>query len=367
MIRRIKIFRNYFYWINRCKSFCRNVYLRNKYNIHDMEGYFRIKNTIDLEEVRNMDLWDSDMLGDHCRNMELLRLAGGLIRKKEWLVEKERERNELEEMIILSDNQLPEDFDNEVNYLKECGELRVFPYPFVEEYNSRKKDVIIGRQENLKYVIHNNRKLFFPNRDNESVITDYIQLVMEQDKASPHEYFSEKVSFEGGIFVDVGSAEGIISLDVVDKASDIYLIEGTKEWIKALQKTFEDYSEKTHIIQKYAGCVDSNDVAKLDSILGKYRDKDIFIKMDVEGMEIEVLRGCVETIKNNRCKFSCACYHTNTMETRLKEFFDYYGYRIEVSDGYMLFNQGIMTLRNGMYEKMRYPYFRRGLVRAYKD
>lgn len=32
----------------------------------------------------------------------------------------------------------------------------------------------------------------------------------------------------------------------------------------------------------------------------------------------------------------------------------------------MLFMHGHMTLENGMYERMKYPYFRTGIVRAFK-
>ncbi|MCI9152216.1 MAG: FkbM family methyltransferase [Ruminococcus sp.] len=170
----------------------------------------------------------------------------------------------------------------------------------------------------------------------------------------------------GGIFVDVGSAEGIISLEVAECAEEIYLIEKSQSWITALESTFKDYRDKVHIINKYAGSITSKDIVKLDDVLLKYKNENIFIKMDIEGMELEALKGCVGTMSSNNCTFLCAAYHTNTMEEKLLHFFKQYAYEAKVSDGYTLFIYGKMTLQNGMYERMKYPYFRRGLVRAHR-
>ncbi len=57
-----------------------------------------------------------------------------------------------------------------------------------------------------------------------------------------------------------------------------------------------------HCVKKKAVTIDSwvanNNINKLD-----------FIKMDIEGAEIEVLDGCVETIKTLKPNFAIASYH----------------------------------------------------------
>lgn len=133
-----------------------------------------------------------------------------------------------------------------------------------------------------------------------------------------------------------------------------------------MEATFRSYKEKVHIIKAYAGEDDYGSSIKLDTILSKYKGKRIFIKMDIEGMEIEALKGCIRTMELNDCVFACTCYHTNAMERELVSFFEKHGYQTQLSNGYMLFIYGHMTLENGKYEKMEYPYFRRGIVRAYR-
>ena len=55
----------------------------------------------------------------------------------------------------------------------------------------------------LKYVMHYGKKLFFPNQDDNAVRHQYTQLIMEQDELSPHKYFSEGFQFpqRGGGFL----------------------------------------------------------------------------------------------------------------------------------------------------------------------
>lgn len=343
--------------------------MRKKYNIFTMDDYFKEKDRIDfIENKFPLFIEDENNKQQHINNLEYLRTIGNLVPPLEFVEEKKKEKNELKSIIIDNKDIFDEKYKNEIAYLKKINDLKVFPYDFYDKYFLNMQSIEVKHKNHLKYIMHKNEPVFFPKSySDEMVLTNYIQLIMEQDKNSPHLYFSEKVNFEGGIFVDVGSAEGIISLDVIKSASEVFLFERSKEWIKALNNTFKPYKDKVHIIPYYAGGYDSGEVITLDTVLKKYNNENIFIKIDVEGMEIEVLRGCKNTIKNNNCKFSCACYHTKTMEKRLEDAFCEMGYKTEISDGYMLFIYGDMTLRNGMYERMEYPYFRKGLVRAYLE
>lgn len=250
-----------------------------------------------------------------------------------------------------------------------CGKLggaKLFPYPFAEEY--KVDNIIVCSEDGIRYVMHNGRKLFFPNYEDERIRKDYNQLMMEGDQRSPHCYFSSDFSFEEGmVLIDVGAAEGIISLDVVDKAAEIYMLECSKQWQNALRHTFFDYKEKAHIINKYAGAGNNGTTVTIDALLDKYKDKRIFIKIDIEGMEIEALRGCLNTIKNNVVQIAVACYHTNNQENELMSFFRENGLSVEVSDGVMLYNCGYMVLLNGKYERIEWPYFRHGIIRARND
>lgn len=343
-------------------------YIRKKFDVYDMNGYFKEKQRIDnLEEEYDPLSQDEHSFRKHLDNMEHMRQIAGVIRFDAWEKDKECERSELIDAIVHGNKDFPEEYSDEIKYLREKGDLYIYPYPYTEKYSTLKETFTVYKEKRNQYVLHNGKKLFYPySFSSDEVLENYTQLITEQDALSPHQYFSENVNFEKGIFVDVGSAEGIISLDIIEKADEVYLLERSKEWISALQDTFKDYMDKIHIIPYYAGAFDSDITITLDTLLSKYVNEDIFVKIDVEGMELEVLRGCINTFKKNNCKFSCASYHTNTMEKKLCDFFEKSGFCTETSNGYMLFTFGYMTMKNGMYEKIEYPYFRKGIVRAYK-
>lgn len=50
------------------------------------------------------------------------------------------------------------------------------------------------------------------------------------------------------------------------------------------------------------------DVIKLDDFF-KSHESPTFIKMDIEGSELAVLRGCAETIRNHKLKLAICVYH----------------------------------------------------------
>ncbi|MBI3139767.1 MAG: FkbM family methyltransferase [Sphingobacteriales bacterium] len=60
-------------------------------------------------------------------------------------------------------------------------------------------------------------------------------------------------------------------------------------------------------------------VDSLDDILHKVTGKRIFIKMNIEGAELEALRACNETVKNNKVHFAIASDHTVNGELTCKK------------------------------------------------
>lgn len=350
--------------INREKRMKRNCLLGKKRKPVTMSYYFRKKTKYDFCDSITSFFPKSKMF--HLFWLNCKQTYAKLVSWKSWMEEKKEEEERLRNAIINGKEDFGDEYKIEVLYLHKRNKLELYPYSFIESYYSMEESIEVFEdcQQDLKYVVHNDKKLYFPNLSNQQIKSDYIQLVMEQDRKSPHLYFSNSISFNGGIFVDVGCAEGMISLNVIDKADEVYLIERSPQWIKALNNTFVDYKSKIHIVPQIAGIIDDEPFITIDRLLSKYRNKDIFIKMDVEGMEMDVLQGCREVMKRNKCSFSCATYHTKKMEKKVISFFNNNNYNWEVSDGYMLFFYGHMTLENGMYERQEYPYFRRGLVRA---
>lgn len=249
----------------------------------------------------------------------------------------------------------------EIDYMKEQGRLCSFPYSFQEKYKELKTEVYYDA-EGWGYVLHSGKKLFFPKEWTASRIRScYNALLAEQDSKSPHCYFTDTFSLErGGIFVDVGCAEAMTSLECVEAASDLYLFECNNEWFGALNKTFEPYSDKVHIIHKFVSDRTEGDFVRLDDVLAieKMNDRECMIKMDIEGYEAKALKGAEKLLKYNKLKLACCLYHNKEDEKKLVEMIKAAGFQVEVSDGYMLLY---------FHENLEYPYFRKVLARATKQ
>lgn len=240
-----------------------------------------------------------------------------------------------------------------------------FPYQKCKEFGK----VCGGYNKTLKlpYVLHKQKKLYFSKDINlESALNKYKNYIEVEcllgggymEKA-PHQYQTDTFRVEkGDILVDVGCAEALLSLDVIDKVSHIYLIEGDSRWIPALEATFAPYKDKVTIINKYVTDKDSDNTIKLSTILKKEFGKNMFIKMDIEGFETSVLKSSVDLFSNNpNIKCACCTYHRNGDEVKIKDYFEKLSYKTEFSDGVMYFD---------MYDEPTPPYFRKGLIRAKK-
>lgn len=198
-------------------------------------------------------------------------------------------------------------------------------------------------------MVHNGKKLFVD-------IISYTQLSMEQNPLSPHRYFTDSFQVEKGeVFVDVGAAEGMISLEIIEKAKKVYLIECEEHWLEHLRLTFAPYQDKVVFITKYASDKDDNRNVRLDSLL-KNETAPIFIKMDVEGMEDMVLQGAQKILKRRNTKAAVCTYHKKDDAEHFKAYFESMGYNIEFSEGYM-------AMINNFNET---DVFRKAVLRAWK-
>lgn len=234
----------------------------------------------------------------------------------------------------------------------------IFPYSFVFKYDYRSVDVQKDETNGLFFVIHNGRKLYYNRRFQtvESVQQAYNGISIEQDEKSPHRYMDEKFCVEpNDIVVDIGAAEGNFSLDVIDRASIIYIIEPDTDWVEALNATFSPWKDKIRIINKFAAEADGNNSISLLGLLG---DKPVnFIKMDVGGAEAGIIRSSESLLNRNAAvKLAVCTYHREKdAETTEKTLTDL-GFRYSFTTGYMLY----------IYSKLTPPYFRKALIRAQK-
>lgn len=174
-------------------------------------------------------------------------------------------------------------------------------------------------------------KLFWPG----SFTIDRLDQVVAEtfDTNDWHYYQKEHTEVEKGeIILDIGTAEGLMPLSVIDKCEHVYMVEPSVAFCKTLQKTFSNYSDKTTIYNYAVGNEDgviSFDENSLDGMVSKgttanlnkiaihkidtiFKDnqKITYLKADIEGFEQEMLKGAAETIKRNKPKIAITTYHT---------------------------------------------------------
>lgn len=179
----------------------------------------------------------------------------------------------------------------------------------------------------------------------------------EQDPNSPHLYEKGQVIVEqGDILVDAGVCEGNFTLHNIDKIKKAYLIECDRAWMEALEYTFRPFKNKIQYCDKFLSDHDSSDTICLDTLID---EKVNFIKMDIEGEEINALNGAKKVLtRSDSLKCAICSYHRHNDEQRIKQILQSYGFRTEVSDGYMLFASDSYVQKN--------PELRRGVVRGVK-
>jgi hypothetical protein len=232
--------------------------------------------------------------------------------------------------------------------------IQLVPYPWTDEYRARQYKVHKD-DDGFYYFVIEGKKIYFPQKIAVNGLGSELlrSLMIEQDKRSPHLYFSENVSLNnGGVFLDIGAAEGLITLLNIEKIKKAYLFECDQEWVEMLKKTFEPYADKVEIINKYVSEINDETHTTLDAYLDKHYEDSICMKMDIEGMETEVIpKGIGKNMGNKNLKFVCCTYHKKDDAKILENIFKKYGYETEFSDGYLA--------------KSEAPHFRKGIIRAW--
>jgi FkbM family methyltransferase len=171
-------------------------------------------------------------------------------------------------------------------------------------------------------------KLYWPNKFSVNGIN---QVTVETfDKNDWHYYqFKDTEISKGEILLDIGTAEGLFPLTVIDKCEHIFMIEPSKIFTNSLLKTFHNFQDKTTIINTAVGAIDDEVFFNEDSLDGQvsnsnsgnhkislsridtlFKNKKItYLKADIEGFEQEMLLGAEETIKINKPKIAITTYH----------------------------------------------------------
>lgn len=240
-------------------------------------------------------------------------------------------------------------------------ELGVFNYPYVEKYKSFQPNIGFDSDAKLYYVLHNGQRMYMARRFDtvDKVAVYYKSLCVEQDKESPHLYLEGDFDVaQNDVVIDVGAAEGIFTLSIIEKAKRVYLIEADDEWIEALGYTFKRYHEKIEIINAFIADYEGYNTHKLDNLICEEVN---FIKMDIEGCEYSAMNGAKKLIReSNRIRCAVCVYHNDNDEVLLEEFGKNMGMKTEFSKGFMFYWVGIQ-------QRYILPTLRRGVMRCTKN
>ena len=250
------------------------------------------------------------------------------------------------------------EFEKMYTFLKK-NPLSVYAYDFIKKYQPDEIQVYTDNECDMKYVMFEDKRLYFHPGWTEIEIKKYYNMLLtEQDIDSPHryEYGGFKVE-EGDVVVDIGVAEGNFALSVVERASIVYLFETDRNWILALKKTFEPWSDKVVIINKCVSNENTDNEVRLDDYF--YNCEVHFLKIDVDGVEMQVLQGAKRFLSNqNRLKVAVCTYHKQYDADVIGDLLESCRFRFSFSKGYAICFWD---------RKAPFPWLRRGLLRAVKN
>ena len=258
------------------------------------------------------------------------------------------------------------DLTPEADFLLQNG---ICQYPYKQLMFLPNIEAGYDKNVKLPYVIHKGRKLYFPPKRSIDWCKKYYSICVSKEailggkymEKQPHQYQSDRCKIENNdILVDVGCAEGLFTLDNIDKIDHAYLFECDPQWFAPLQATFRDSEDKVTIIHKSVGVIDSDSVITLEKALQGNSGRSMFVKMDIEGAEVEVITGNKQFLAdNNRIKLSVCTYHRLSDAETIKALYEEMGFQYEFSDGYMYLPK--------FDKKDSFPYFRKGVLRGWKE
>lgn len=188
--------------------------------------------------------------------------------------------------------------------------LSPYPYSWKKKYTHQDYKVDLNAENGLPYITHNNKKLYFQREMYYSSSGVYRALQIEQDERSAHRYVKSYEELKGKTLLDIGSAEAIFTLDVIEYIHHAYLFECDEGWIEALEATFAPWKEKITIVRKYVSDIDDENNITLDEYFKDKSSDNLFLKMDIEGSERKALKGSKKLLKSGKNIAGSVCiYH----------------------------------------------------------
>lgn len=247
-----------------------------------------------------------------------------------------------------------------ISFLK-MNPLHMFPYDFINKYDSQQVVVHRDEKSDYRYVIYENKRLFYPlGWTSENIKYSHSFSCLEQDNQSPHCYASSSFIYnEDDIAVDAGAAEGNFSLSIVEKVKKLYIFECSEGWIGPLHKSFEPWREKVEIIPLKLSKNVTSESTTLDQFFAEKNELPTILKIDVDGEEKDLLSGASRILQqSDKLKISLCTYHQKKDFREFKTLLEKLEFKVHSSKGYMIFY---------LDEPLKEPYLRKALLFASKQ
>lgn len=250
-------------------------------------------------------------------------------------------------------------FQNKNNFVDILNRRR-----FIEEKEEieRYRDVQIfyDDEEALKYVFFNGKRLYYPAEWSDEKIKEYHALNVYTCTAetSAHRYLDSDFDVrEDDIVADIGTAEGLFALEVVDRVKMVYLFEADHQWMRSLHATFKPYKEKVVFENKFVSNINQWEFITCDNY---FRDKEItLIKMDIEGEEQKALLGSKNLLKRENLRWLITTYHRSEDMEFIDAFMRINGYITEKVGNWLWIDQSNLDIK-------LFGEFRKAMLRARK-
>lgn len=160
----------------------------------------------------------------------------------------------------------------------------------------------------------------------------YLTLEEIMNKRHWHNYeFFKTIVKTGDVVLDCGAAEGLFTMTVKDRAKKVYAIEPLEVFNQSLNKTYEkeknvevinvalySTSKELYLKEDYLSSRITNDgtgvkinVKTIDELFFDKNEPINYIKADLEGQELDMLKGAKNTIKLYKPKLAITTYHNN--------------------------------------------------------
>lgn len=170
---------------------------------------------------------------------------------------------------------------------------------------------------------------------------DLYQIIVElKDKNHWHYYEIPETNVEpGDIVLDCGASEGLFSITVLERAKVIYLVEASPVFQSSMRKTFSGI-DKCKIIPSAVGSKNgeiyfsNNSISSgvnynyglkvklqtVDDLFYRRGIKIDYIKADLEGYEMNMLKGSKDTIRKYKPKIALTTYHDEDNVDEIRSF-----------------------------------------------